>query len=186
MNGSGEMTDRAAKFTRLPIMFLRKSPSFFSSCWRMPGASEFSAVVESISALTSCCRRSQPCVKRSCSAARSAGASAAASAALGDDCSESAALRMRCSATFWPCSYFWSPKTLGGRKRFGGTASARRKKTLASAAAPAPAPAPPAAALALALAAPSSAASPHARPPAAGAAAPAPAPASAPSAPAQP
>ena len=34
--GSGEMTDRAAKFTRLPIIFLRKRPSFFSSDCRMP------------------------------------------------------------------------------------------------------------------------------------------------------
>ncbi len=30
MYGSGEITDRAAKSTLFPIMFLRKSPSFFS------------------------------------------------------------------------------------------------------------------------------------------------------------
>lgn len=36
MYGSGEMTERQAKLTRLPIMFLRNSPSFFSNCCRMP------------------------------------------------------------------------------------------------------------------------------------------------------
>ena len=30
------MTERQAKLTRLPIMFLRNNPSFFSNCWRMP------------------------------------------------------------------------------------------------------------------------------------------------------
>lgn len=34
------MTDRAAKLTRLPIMFLRNRPSFFSSCCRMPCRSD--------------------------------------------------------------------------------------------------------------------------------------------------
>lgn len=32
--GSGEMTERAAKFTRFPIMCILKRPSFFSSNWK--------------------------------------------------------------------------------------------------------------------------------------------------------
>mmetsp|Transcript_98864 Transcript_98864/g.308315 ORF Transcript_98864/g.308315 Transcript_98864/m.308315 type:complete len:348 (+) Transcript_98864:62-1105(+) len=37
MLGSGEITERAAKFTRFPIIFILKRPSFFSRSCRMPG-----------------------------------------------------------------------------------------------------------------------------------------------------
>lgn len=46
------MTERQAKLTRLPIMFLRNSPSFFSSCCLMPCSSHSELSEESTHAET--------------------------------------------------------------------------------------------------------------------------------------
>ncbi len=64
MYGSGEMTERAAKFTLFPIMFIRNKPSFFSSNWKHSFYGTFGQFGEILNA-TSFARENAPVESRS-------------------------------------------------------------------------------------------------------------------------
>mmetsp|Transcript_37020 Transcript_37020/g.104515 ORF Transcript_37020/g.104515 Transcript_37020/m.104515 type:complete len:299 (+) Transcript_37020:4226-5122(+) len=143
MHGSGEMTERAAKFTRLPIMLLRNSPSFFSRPCRMPredlAALLFSAAVLSMSWLTLSCSSSHNRTMRAMSKTAPVTPSM-----LGGSSFWVTRSRLRLmhftSITFWACSNTCPPTMLTGRKRLGATGTVCRKNILWASTAPVPSP----------------------------------------------
>mmetsp|Transcript_45438 Transcript_45438/g.81739 ORF Transcript_45438/g.81739 Transcript_45438/m.81739 type:complete len:338 (-) Transcript_45438:445-1458(-) len=133
MFGSGEITERAAKFTRLPIIFMRKRPSFFSSSWRMPFSASFACLplfIESIMEFTADCKSTMAWwsaffgVLYFLSLISGSSPSDLATSLL--------AIRMPLSCVLWRSKpSLPSPRSLffGGLKRFGGTKTLSKKKT---------------------------------------------------------